>query len=63
MMWGKDAQAKESLITNPIHLKLIAAHPSTVAGGRFFGCKHFSKANAFLEQTQQAPIDWQIEDV
>ena len=63
LLWGKDAQAKESLITNPIHLKLIAAHPSPLAGGRFFGCKHFSKANAFLEQTGQAPIDWQIEDV
>jgi uracil DNA glycosylase len=44
------------------HHVLTAAHPSGLSAHRgFFGCKHFSQANALLEQQGQAPIDWQIE--
>jgi len=60
LLWGKDAHAKGQIIDNPAHLILQAAHPSPLAGGRFFGCRHFSKANAFLQENGQKPIDWQI---
>jgi len=60
LLWGKDAQAKGKLITAPQHLILSAAHPSPLAGGRFFGCKHFSKTNDFLIKCGQTPIDWAI---
>ena len=60
MLWGKDAQKKQLLISNPNHLVLTAAHPSPLAGGRFFGCKHFSKANHFLQEKGLNEIDWQI---
>lgn len=63
LLWGRDAQIKGALINNPRHLMLTAAHPSPLAGGRFFGCKHFSKTNAFLEQNGQPPIDWQIPNI
>ena len=62
MLWGRYAKDKQSLITNPRHLVLTAAHPSPLSAyNGFFGCRHFSKANAFLEATGQEPIDWQIE--
>ena len=60
LLWGKDAQAKGQRVTAPQHLILTAAHPSPLAGGRFFGCKHFSKTNAFLAARGQTPIDWAI---
>ena len=62
MLWGNDAIAKSKLITNGKHLHLVltAAHPSPLARGKFFGCKHFSQANAFLEKHGQAAIDWQL---
>ena len=60
MLWGRPAQSK----TNPKHLILKAPHPSPLSAYRgFFGCRHFSQANAFLEKNGIAPIDWQIEDV
>ena len=64
MLWGRNAREKKALITNSQHLILEAAHPSpfSVYNG-FFGCRHFSKANAFLQQHGVDPIDWQIEDV
>ena len=58
LLWGRDAQAKGRLIDNPNHLILQAAHPSPLAGGRFFGCRHFSKPNAFLQEHGQEPIFW-----
>lgn len=61
MLWGNNAKAKESLITNPKHLVLKAAHPSPLAGGAFFGSKHFSQANKFLESNGIKSIDWQID--
>ena len=63
MLWGRDAQAKQELIKNPIHCVLVAAHPSPLAGGRFFGSRHFSQANAFLKKNGIKEIDWQITDI
>jgi len=63
LLWGNDAKRKAELVTNPQHLVLQAAHPSPLAGGAFFGCKHFSKANAFLTERGLEPIDWQIENI
>lgn len=64
MLWGKPAQSKIPMLKNPKHLILKAPHPSPLSAYRgFFGCKHFSQANAFLAQHGQEPIDWQIEDL
>jgi uracil-DNA glycosylase len=60
MLWGKFAQQKEVLIDTQKHLILRAAHPSPLAGGAFFGCKHFSKANKYLESKNIAPINWSL---
>ena len=61
MLWGKDAEKKAALITsNTRHLVLVAAHPSPLARGAFFGCKHFSKTNAFLQKNNRGIIDWRI---
>ncbi|MDE6253919.1 MAG: uracil-DNA glycosylase [Lachnospiraceae bacterium] len=64
MLWGKPAQSKASMLTNPKHLILKAPHPSPLSAFRgFFGCKHFSQANEFLEKNGIEPIDWQIENI
>ena len=60
LLWGRDAQAKGRIVDNPSHLILQAAHPSPLAGGRFFGCRHFSKTNEFLAANGLTPIDWQL---
>jgi uracil-DNA glycosylase len=60
MLWGNNAKEKSVLLNNPNHLVLKAPHPSPLAGGAFFGCKHFSKANNFLRINGIEPIDWQI---
>ena len=61
MLWGRPAQEKKKLLNNPRHLILEAPHPSPLSAYRgFFGCRHFSKCNAFLEANGVAPIDWQI---
>lgn len=63
-LWGKPAQSKASMLTNPKHLVLKAPHPSPLSASRgFFGCKHFSQANAFFEANGVEPIDWQIESI
>lgn len=63
ILWGKPAQSKKSMITNPKHLVLEAPHPSPLSSYRgFFGSKPFSKTNAFLTSHQIEPIDWQIEN-
>lgn len=63
MLWGRPAQSKESMLTNPKHLILKAPHPSPLSAYRgFFGCRHFSQANEFLEKHGTMPIDWQIEN-
>lgn len=64
LLWGRPAQMKKSMLHNPKHLILEAPHPSPLSAYRgFFGCKHFSQTNAFLEKNGLALIDWQIEDV
>lgn len=62
LLWGANAKSKRQLITNPNHLILTAAHPSPLSAfNGFFGCRHFSKCNAFLQQ-HGGPIDWQIKE-
>jgi uracil-DNA glycosylase len=63
LLWGRDAAQKESLVTNPAHKILKAAHPSPLARGAFFGCRHFSKTNEFLIKKYNTSIDWQIENI
>ena len=64
LLWGRPAQMKSDMLTNPRHLILKAPHPSPLSAYRgFFGCHHFSMANEFLKKNGVDPIDWQIEDV
>lgn len=64
MLWGRPAQSKISMLTNKKHLVLTAPHPSPLSAYRgFFGCRHFSKANDFLQKNGVKPIDWQIENL
>lgn len=62
LLWGRNAQNKSKLITNPNHLILKCAHPSPLSAyNGFYGCKHFSKTNEFLVRNHTKPIDWQID--
>ena len=62
LLWGANARSKKQFITNPNHLVLEAAHPSPLSAyNGFFGCRHFSKCNAFLEAHGIEPVDWRIE--
>lgn len=61
MLWGNFARKKNVLIDASRHLILEAAHPSPLAGGAFFGCKHFSKANTYLQEHGLEPIRWQVD--
>lgn len=64
LLWGKPAQSKMRMLNNPKHLILTAPHPSPLSAYRgFFGCRHFSKTNEFLETNGVEPIDWQIENI
>ena len=64
MLWGRPAQSKIPMLTNPKHLILKASHPSPLSAFRgFFGCRHFSQANDFLKSHGVEPIDWQIENI
>jgi uracil-DNA glycosylase len=61
LLWGSYAQAKGKVIDSGRHRVLKAPHPSPLsAHSGFFGCRHFSKANAFLEERGLAPIDWAL---
>ena len=61
LLWGKPAQEKKALLNNPKHLILEAPHPSPLSAYRgFFGCRHFSKANDFMMQNGETPIDWTL---
>ena len=60
LLWGNFARGKSALIDHSRHHVLEAAHPSPLARGAFFGCRHFSKANALLESQGKTPIDWQL---
>lgn len=64
LLWGNPAQAKKSMLNNPRHLILTAPHPSPLSAHRgFFGCKHFSQTNRFLQEQGEKEIDWQIENL
>lgn len=59
MLWGSYAMKKGLAIDRARHLVLTAPHPSPLSAHRgFFGCRHFSKANAWLEQAGKPPISW-----
>ena len=59
MLWGSYAQKKGAAIDRNRHLVLAAPHPSPLSAHRgFFGCRHFSKANAWLTSHGRRPIDW-----
>lgn len=61
LLWGSYAQQKRLLITNPNHRILETTHPSPFSAHRgFLGSKHFSKANALLEQMGREKINWQL---
>lgn len=62
LLWGKPAQSKKPMLTNPSHLILQAPHPSPLSAYRgFFGSRPFSRANDFLEKNGAGSIDWCIE--
>jgi uracil-DNA glycosylase len=61
ILWGRPAQMKKKMLTNPNHLILEAPHPSPLSAYRgFFGSRPFSKTNEFLKEHGVEPIDWQI---
>ncbi len=60
MLWGNHARAKAPLVERSRHLVLEAAHPSPLAARRFFGCRHFSQANAFLAVRGAEPVRWDL---
>ena len=64
LLWGNYAQRKGRFIDARRHLVLKAAHPSPLSANRggWFGCRHFSQANRYLEAHGVAPIDWSLPD-
>lgn len=61
LLWGSYAQEKAGFVDADRHLVLKAPHPSPLSAySGFFGCRHFSKTNAFLEQRGLEPIDWAL---
>ena len=59
LLWWRNAAAHEGAINRTRHLVLKCAHPSPMSADRgFFGCRHFSRANAFLKEHGREPIDW-----
>jgi len=62
LLWGSHAQKKGRIIDTRHHHVLKTVHPSPLSAHRgFFGCKHFSQANQFLQQQGLEPINWQPE--
>ena len=60
LLWGKSAHSKAALIDEGKHKVLLAAHPSPLARGAFFGSQPFSQTNAYLDAHGRTPIDWQL---
>lgn len=60
LLWGNFAKSKIHLINTKKHLVLESAHPSPLARGAFFGCKHFSKTNEYLISNNIMPINWNL---
>jgi len=64
LLWGSHAQKKAGFVDSTRHLVLKAPHPSPLsAHNGFFGCRHFSRTNAWLAAQGQAPIDWSVPPV
>lgn len=64
ILWGSYAQAKTELIDSSKHLILKSAHPSPLSSYRgFFGCRHFSMTNEWLQQKGKSPIDWTLNNI
>ncbi|QUT04939.1 uracil-DNA glycosylase [Sphingobium phenoxybenzoativorans] len=64
MLWGAYAQRKAGFVDGSRHLVLKAPHPSPLsAHNGFFGCRHFSQANGFLESKGIEPIDWALPEI
>ncbi len=64
LLWGSYAQRKTELIDPTRHTILKAPHPSPLSANLgFFGCRHFSKANAALQSAGLSTIDWQLPDI
>ncbi len=61
MLWGSYAQRKGEFVDPRRHLVLKSPHPSPLSAHRgFFGSRHFSRANQWLEEHGKPPIDWSI---
>ena len=60
LLWGNYARSKAPLVDGSRHLVLEAAHPSPLARGAFFGCRHFSRCNDYLKAHGATPIDWKL---
>ena len=61
LLWGRYAQQKGAIVDTARHHVLTAAHPSPYsANNGFFGCRHFSRANALLERAGIPPVDWKL---
>ena len=58
MLWGNHAMNKCKSVLHDRHLVLKAGHPSPLSVWKFYGCKHFSKANDFLKKSLKKEIDW-----
>ncbi len=63
VLWGREAQKKQTLITQPHHTVIATAHPSPLSVRKFFGCRCFSQINRDLADAGVAPINWQIPDI
>jgi uracil-DNA glycosylase len=64
LLWGSHAQKKADFVDGSRHLALKAPHPSPLsAHNGFFGCRHFSRTNAWLEAQGLPPIDWALPPV
>lgn len=60
LLWGSFARSKKELVDTSRHYVLEAAHPSPLARGAFFGCRHFSRTNQILSAQGKQPVDWQL---
>ena len=64
ILWGRPAQMKKSMLTNPNHLIIESSHPSPLSAYRgFFGSRPFSRTNKYLKEHGLKEIDWQIENI
>jgi uracil-DNA glycosylase len=63
VLWGAHAQKKKKMIDGKRHRVLMAAHPSPLSAGKFFGSRPFSAINGALQELGEKPLDWQLPDV